>query len=100
MRQCDKIDWSSWEIVSDDLKSRLEKQLRREVGVEHRLFGTVGKMRVLAKDGASDEILAADPADMINAFIVHLVWSDGPGTDVNFPQMCSITKALIPDEFS
>ncbi len=99
MRRCDEIDWAGWTSLDGEQKSQLAMQLRREVGIAHQLYDVVDKLQVLARDGGSDDVLACDPADPVNAYLVHLVWSDGPVDDASFPWTCSITKTLVPDRF-
>lgn len=99
MRQCDEIDWANWTSLGGDQKSRPTKQLGREVGIAHQLYDVVEKLQVLARDGGSDDILACDPDDPMNAYVVHLVWSDVPDADSSYPWACRIPNALVPDRF-
>jgi len=96
MRECDEMDWISWELVETNQQALLEKRLQYEVGVAHQLYDALDRLAVVARDGASDDILVADPASPF-AYIVHLTWSSG--TDAAFPHACSISKARLPLSF-
>lgn len=74
----------------------LEEQLRREIGVAHQLYEAVDRLKIIARDGASDDILVADPTESFDNYVVHLVWSDGPREDANFPSTCTLSKSLLP----
>ena len=96
MRECDEIDWQSWELVRGNQRTLLGEQLRRELGDAHQLYEAVERLNVIARDGASDDILVVDPKETLEAYVVHLAWSDGPNEDVNFPSTCSTSKLLLP----
>lgn len=78
MQECDEIDWASWALAEGNQRTLLENQLRTEIGPEHQLFDRMERLRVTARDNASDNILVADPTEKNYAFIVHLMWSEGP----------------------
>lgn len=96
MRECDEIDWQSWELVEDDQRTLLNKQLRRELGVAHQLHEAVERLRVIARDCASDDVLVTDLTETVHAYVVHLTWSDRPSENENFPSTCSMSKSLLP----
>ena len=95
----DEIDWQNWELVRDNQLTLLEEQLRREIGATHLLYEAVDRLKVIARDGASDDILAVDSTEHLDAYVVHLVWSDRPSEDANFPSTCSISKSLLPPKY-
>ncbi|MEM8849937.1 MAG: hypothetical protein AAGE03_07860, partial [Pseudomonadota bacterium] len=96
MCECDEMDWISWELVEANQKALLEKQLQYEIGVAHQLYDALDRLAIVARDGASDDILVVDPASPF-AYIVHLTWPSG--TDAAFPHTYSISKALLPLSF-
>ncbi len=99
MRECDEIDWQSWELVRDDQNTRLEEQLGKEITAAHPLYEAVERLKIIARDTSSDDILVADPTQILDSYVVHLVWSDGKIEEANFPSTCSISKSLLPRKY-
>ncbi len=99
MRECDEIGWQSWELVNEEQRERFEVQLRMEVRAGHPLYEAVERLKVIARDGASDDILVADFSCPDKTYVVHLCWSNGTGEDTLFPSTCSMSKSVLPPEY-
>ena len=95
MQECGELNWQNWELVGDNQRTLFEKQLRREIGIEHHLYQAVERLKVIARDCASDDVLVTDPTETLHAFVVHLAWSDGPSEEVDFPSACSVSKLSL-----
>lgn len=99
MRECDEIDWQSWELLEGNQRKPLFTQLKTELGVAHLLHQDVERMRVIARDRGSDDILVDDPNENLLAYVVHLTWSDVHSENENFPITCAMSKSLLPPEY-
>ncbi|WP_412005270.1 hypothetical protein [Aestuariibius insulae] len=86
-------------MVEENERTLLEKQLRTEIGVAHHLYQAVERLRVIARDYASDDVLVSDPTVTPQYYVVHLTWSDTPSENEEFPTFCSVLKSLLPLEY-
>lgn len=77
----------------------MHRNLIREIGNQHMLFGIVHKLVVLAADGASDDILAGLTGDQDRFFIIHPTHSAVLENDPRFPWCFEVEKGVIPSAF-
>lgn len=94
----DAEDWFSWDAIDGKVAKGLAKQLRKEVGPDHKLFTQVNKLVVFARDSASDDILAANPDDD-HAYLIHLTWTEKTNHHSGYPAASRISKDVLPDKF-
>lgn len=73
-------------------------ELRNELGTEHPLFLRREKLVVIAKCGANDDVLVADPSSPEQLFCVHLTWAHHPEPK-GFPEFKAIDRDDLEDFF-
>ncbi len=86
-----EIEWLEpwWPVDewTDEQRESFEKQLQREVGPTHPLYGV--PMRIVARDGSSDNTLFEILDGAGRYAVVHLTWSPSqekmpwPGTEIH-----------------
>jgi hypothetical protein len=89
----------SWEAVSGDRAMIFKSQIVREVSSGHALFHILDRIAVVARDDASDDVLAIDQENAEEAHVVHLTWQTAPSLTSEWPhtqtlRMSEIEKTL------
>ncbi len=95
MVAAEDFDFSRWVPVSGDEAERLTQQLKIEIGSAHVLFKARDHLLVVARDTASDDVIAIDRRCNKELFIIHLTWQQGPDLHSGFPSSAKIAAGEI-----
>ena len=91
-----EIDWETWEPSDANHATGVIRQLKVEVGQKHQIFHMLDRIQILARDGATDDVLVSNPEDHTTVFIVHPTYAKTVETNPVWPATSKIKVTSVP----